>query len=143
MDNLQFTKEEFDYIELDYINENVCDSTNTIYAYAKYPNMPKLLPNTYTISCENLPLGSYSLKGKNIDLHFNTKYMLAYGNNKFMDIRYPESDVFNIIIRKPCNRILLQVKKCKYNDIERIVKDLRKQAILNQKQLKQDSNLSL
>ena len=129
--------------EIDYIEEDIFNTSHDIYAYAKYPNMPKLLPNTYTIACENLPLGSYSLKGKNIDLHFNTKYMLAYGNNKFMDIRYPEFDVFDLIIKKPCNRILLQVKKCKYNDIERIVKDLRKQAILNKHKLEQQDNLGL
>ncbi len=138
MENIQFTDN-----ELEYINKNVCDSTNDIYAYAKYPNMPKLLPNRYTIVCQNLPLSSYSLKGKNIDLHFNTKYMLFYGDKNFIDIRYTESDVFNFIVRKPCDRILLQVKKCKYNDIEIIVKELRKQAILNQKQLEQDNNLSL
>ena len=128
---------------IDYIEEDVFDSTQDIYTYAKYPNMPKSLPNTYTIVCQNLPLGSYSLKGKNIDLHFNTKYMLAYGNNKFMDIRYPESDVFDLIVKKPCDRILLQAKKCKYNDIESIVKDLRRQAILNQNKLEQQNNLSL
>ena len=129
--------------DIDYIEENVFDSTQDIYAYAKYPNMPKSLPNTYTIVCQNLPLGSYRLNGKNIDLHFNTKYMLTCSDKNFMDIRYPEFDVFDLIIKKPCNRILLQVKKCKRKDIENIVKDLRKQAILNQNKLEQQDNLSL
>ena len=128
---------------IDYIEENVFDSTQDIYTYAKYPNMPKLLPNTYTIVCQNLPIGSYSLKGKNIDLHFNTKYMLACSDKNFMDIRYPESDVFDLIVKNPCDKILLQAKKCKYNDIESIVKDLRKQAILNQNKLEQQNNLGL
>ena len=140
MDNTQFTDN-----ELDYINENVFDSNQDIYAYAKYPNMPKSLPNTYTIVCQNLPLGSYSLKGKNIDLHFNMAYMLAYadGDKGILDIRYAESDALDFIVRKADNRILLQVKKCKYNAIDNTVKELRKQAIVNQNKLEQQNNLGL
>jgi hypothetical protein len=138
MGNIQFTNN-----ELDYINKNVFDSTNDIYAYSKYPNIPKSLPNTYTIVCTNLPIGSYSLNGKNIDLHFNTKYMLAYGGQNFMDTRYTESDVFNFIVKNPCDRILLQVKNCKHNDIDSIVKELRRQAFLNQNKLEQQDILSL
>lgn len=138
MENTQFTDN-----ELDYINDNVFDSTNGIYAYSKYPNMPKFLPNCYTIVCIDLPLGSYSLKGKNIDFHFNTKYMLVYGNKNFIDERYTESDAFNFIVRKPCDRILFQVKKCKYSDIENLIKELRKQSILNQRKLEQANNVGL
>lgn len=76
MNKAQFTEQ-----ELDYINEDVFDSTQDIYAYAKYENMPKFLPNRYTIVCKNLPIGTYTLKGKNIDLHFNTIYMLVMAMN--------------------------------------------------------------
>ncbi len=141
MEEYEFTKEEFDYIELDYINEDVFDSTNNIYAFAKYDNMPKFLSNRYTIECIGLPIGTYTLKGKYIDLHFKTKYKLAHVDNRFMDIRYTESDVFSFIVRKRCNSIMLQVKKCK--DIENIVKELRRQAILNKHKLEQKDNLSL
>ena len=135
MGNTQFTKN-----ELDYINEDVFDSTQDIYAYAKYKNIPKFLPNHYAIVCKNLPLGTYTLKGKNIDLHFNTAYMLAYGDERIVDTRYTENDVLNFIIRKPCDRFLLQVKKCK--DIAPIVHSLREQEVLNQCKLEQQNNLN-
>ncbi len=134
MKNAQFTEQ-----ELEYINEDVFDSTQDIYAYAKYDNMPKFLPNRYTIVCKNLPIGIYTLKGKNIDLHFNTAYMVAYGKERFIDTPYTESDVFNFIIRKPCDRFLLQVKKCK--DIAPIIHRLREQEVLNQLKLEQQNNL--
>lgn len=133
-DNIKFKDN-----ELDYINENIFDSTQNIYVYAKYPNMPKCLPNTYNIACKNLPIGEYSLKGKHIDLHFNTKWKLAYIDRNFMDIRYTnESDVFNFIMRESLDRIMFQVKS-KYKDIESIVKELRRQAIFNQRKLEQNN----
>ena len=129
--------------DIEYVEANVFEREHDVYAYAKYHNMPKCLPNTYSIVCNNLPKGSYTLEGKHINLHFNTLYMLASTEKNFMDIRYNENNSFNFIIKRPCDRFLLQVKKCNYKDIERIVKDLRRQAFLNQKQLEQDSNLSL
>ena len=134
MDNTQFTDN-----ELDYIKRDIFDSDQDIYVYAKYPNMPKCLPNTYNIACKNLPIGSYSLKSKNIDLHFNTKWKLFYIDRNFMDIRYTEEDVLNFIMRESFDRIMFQVKRCKRKDIERIVATLREQALFNQRKLEQNN----
>jgi len=138
MENIEFTSS-----ELEYIDKDVFDYEQDIYVYAKYPNMPKCLPNTYSIACKNLPIGTYSLKGKNIDLHFNTQFMLAYGKKGILDTRYTENNVLNFIIKKPCDRILLQAKKCKSKNIENLVKELRKQALINKNKLEQQNNLSL
>lgn len=139
MENIEFTNS-----ELEYIDKDVFDYEQDIYVYAKYPNMPKCLPNTYSIACKNLPIGTYSLKGKNIDLHFDTQWKLAYIGRNFMDIRYTnEINVFNFIIRESFDRIMLQAKRCKSKDIERLVKELRKQALINKNKLEQQNNLSL
>ena len=125
--------------DIEYVEADIFDCDNDIYVYATYPNMPKYLPNTYNLACRNLPLGSYSLKGKHIDLHFDTIFKLAHTDDNFLDVRYTESDVFNFIVRETRDRILLQVKKCNRKNIENIVKDLRRQLILKQKQLGQDN----
>ena len=46
--------------------------------------------------------------------------------------------VLNFIIKKPCDRILLQAKRCKSKDIERLVKELRKQALINKNKLENE-----
>ena len=116
--------------EQDIINANIFDSTQDIFAWKKF-NFPNKFPNTYTIKCSNLPVGTYRVAHKHADFHFNTLYEIAYCGTNAVTPVYDTSnpDVFVFTIKGSAHNVTLKVSSC--TNIEDIVKSLRKEAIAN------------
>ncbi|MFQ6724413.1 MAG: hypothetical protein ACLRFE_03685 [Clostridia bacterium] len=126
--------------EINYIYDSPCGSKNNIRAYCP-GRESKHLPNTYNIKCHNLPKGTYSLKNKKVNFHFNTQYEMVYGDMSDSLREYFENwGNFSFKVLGDCE-FILQVKRCKRKDIEPIVVALREQALKNYKksQQKQES----
>jgi len=122
--------------EIDYINADIFDNTQDICAYAVH-NESKLLPNKYNIRCSNIPKGIYSLHD-NVNFHFNTKYNMVYGDlSDSLREAFENWGDFSFKVLGNCE-FLLQVKRCKHKDIERIVVTLREQALKNYKNSQQE-----
>lgn len=119
----QFTEQ-----ELAYINIDVFDKTQSIYAYCSHKTI-KGFPAKYKIYCNEMPKGHYRLEGKNIDFDTTTVWRIGYGFEPNLKPYYDTSKKygFDFIINAPCSFGLTIT--CK--DVENYVKELRKQAILN------------
>ena len=138
MDN-KFTDQqpEFTEQELEYINADVFDKSQQIYAYCVNTES-KILPNIYTIKCLDLPKGKYDA-GLKVNFHFNTRYYIAYGHfHDKLHERYSESGRLKFDIIDNCD-VLLKTKLCKRPTVEEKVYALRTQIVLNTRKLNKES----
>lgn len=120
--NNNFTQE-----ELNYINNDIFYKGHDVYAEAQY-STPKYCPNRYIIKCRNIAMGQYIIPGKDVLFHQITKSTIALStNHSIKPIHNLNACQFEIIA--PNNRVLLDVTFT--HDIESIVRDIRKQVLIN------------
>lgn len=135
MDTSNFTQQ-----DLDYINSDAFDKTQDIYAYC--PRKPIMcFPTKYTIYCNNLPTGAYHIAGSHIDFNTPTIWKLSYGKEKGLKPHYDTSKDkgLGFIIYNPTAFGINVV--C--SNVEKYIKELRKQAIENKYKLEQSNNMGL
>ena len=129
--------EKFTEQELAYINADIYDKSQPIHTYAKKIKN-SILPNKYIIKCVNIPQGEYVTRN-NISFHNTTVHNMAYGffYKRLIEV-YPDMGYFEFEVLNDCE-FVLKSKHCKQETIEKIIRSLRKQAVVNKQNLNKES----
>ncbi len=128
MEDIQFNEQ-----ELEYINADIYDKTQPIYAYAT-SREGKILPTRYNVRCTNIPKGKY-IVNSTVNFHKSTLVNIAWGNYyRQLTDRYTPPEQFGFDVWDNCE-FLLKSKFCKQNTIQEIIHSLRTQAVMNARNL--------
>lgn len=133
MENIQFNED-----ELKYINADIYDKSQNVHI-EKYS---RLIINTYNISCNNLPIGTYTLDiNLNLPMTEYASMFCGYLRGKLIDNSTPTSN-FSFNILDNCRFLLKTQYPCRKSTIQNAVLSLRTQAVVNARNLsKQEQSL--